>query len=108
MIQNMNDLQTVAFESFAYNPIANRNDGKEKLKEVEIQKKGGYREQDSVKAAPRPNKLQNAEPNDTVQDGLQQRNGGAAGKGYGLCLIRFWFYLGNEITTCRDQAEDKF
>ena len=108
MFQNMDDLQTVAFESSAYNPIANRNDGKDKLKEVEIQKEGGYLEQDSVKAAPRPNILQNAETNDAVQDGLQQRNGGAACKGYDLCLIRVWFFLGNEITTCRDQEEDIF
>ena len=42
----MNDLQTVAFEPSAYNPIPNRNDSKEKLKEVEIQKEGEYREQD--------------------------------------------------------------
>ena len=104
----MNDLQTITFESPAYDSVANRYDRKEKLKEVEVQKEGEYREQYFVKAAPRLNKLQNAETNDTVQDGLQQRNGGAACKGYDLCLIRFWFFLRNEITTCRNQAEDIF
>ena len=104
----MNDLQTVAFESPAYDSVANRNDSKDKLKEVEIQKEGEYRKQYFVKAASRLNKLQNAETNDTVQDGLQQRNGGAACKSYDLCLIRFWFFPGNEITTCRNQAEDIF
>ena len=102
----MNDLQTVAFEPPAYNSVANRNDSKDKLKEVEIQKEGEYREQYFVKAAPILNKLQNAETNDTVQDSLQQRNQGAACQSYDLCLIRFWFFLGKEIAACRDQAED--
>jgi hypothetical protein len=34
MFQNMNDLKAVAFKSSAYDPIADRDDGKEELKEV--------------------------------------------------------------------------
>ena len=50
MLQDMNDLQTVAFESSAYDPVADGNDSKEELKEVEIKKETGYREQDFTKA----------------------------------------------------------
>ena len=57
MLHSMDDLQTIAFEPSAYNSVANRNDSKEKLKEVEIQKEGGYRKQYFVKAAPRLNNL---------------------------------------------------
>ena len=34
ILQGMNDLQAVAFESSAYDPVADRDDGKEELKEV--------------------------------------------------------------------------
>ena len=36
ILQNMNDLQTVAFVPLAYDPVANRNDSEQKLKEVKI------------------------------------------------------------------------
>ena len=36
LFQNMNYLQTVAFESSTYHPVAKGNGSKEKLKEVEI------------------------------------------------------------------------
>ena len=48
MLQNMNDLQSVAFMSLAYNPVPNRNDSKQELKEIEIEKEGGYRAQDFI------------------------------------------------------------
>ena len=72
------------------------------VKEVEKQKEFGCREQDFVEAALRLNEPENAETNDSVQDGLQQRNEGTACKHYNLSPIRFWFFLGNEITACRD------
>ena len=34
ILQDLNDLQTVAFESSAYDPVADRDDGKQELKEV--------------------------------------------------------------------------
>jgi len=52
LLQDMNDLQTVAFESSAYDPVTDGNDSKEELKEVEIKKETGYREQDFTEAAP--------------------------------------------------------
>ena len=52
MLQEMNDLQAVAFESSAYDPVTDGNGSKEELKEVEIQKEAGYREQDFTEAAP--------------------------------------------------------
>ena len=36
ILQNMNNLQTVAFVPLAYDPVANRNDSEQKLKEVKI------------------------------------------------------------------------
>ena len=38
MLQRMNDLQTVAFVASAYDPVANGNGSREKLKEVEKHK----------------------------------------------------------------------
>ena len=71
VLQNMNDLQTVAFESFAYDPIAGRDDRKEELKEVEKHKEFGCWKQDFPKAAFRLNKAENTEANSPVQNGLQ-------------------------------------
>ena len=105
MFQNMNDLQTVAFKTPAYDPVADWNGGKEKLKEVEIQKEAGYREQDFTKAAVRPNKAGNAEMKDAEQNGQQQRNDWPACKHCNLCLVRFRFFSGDEITSRRNQAE---
>ena len=72
LLQRMHDLQTVAVISPAYNPVSHRNDCKEKLEEVEIQKEDGYRKQDFTEAAPGLNKPRSAEIKDSVQDGLQQ------------------------------------
>ena len=108
MLQNMEDLQTVAFMSFAYDSVPDRDDGKEKLKEVEIQKEAGNWEQDLVKAALRLKETDHAETKDTVQDGLQQRNDRPARKHQDLSLIRFRLFLGNEITARRDRAETIF
>lgn len=108
MLQNMNDLQTVAFKPSAYDPIADRKDGKEKLKEVEIQKEGGNREQNLVKTVLKLKETDNAETYDPIQDGLQQRNNRPACKCQDLSLIRFRFFLGNEITAHRDKGEDDF
>ena len=66
MLQNMNDLQTVAFESSAYDPVANGNDSKEELKEVEIEKEAGYRKQDFTETASGLSISRNAEINDPV------------------------------------------
>ena len=52
MLQDMNDLQAVAFESSAYDPVAHWNGSKQELEEVKIQEKGGYRKQDFADAAP--------------------------------------------------------
>ena len=41
ILQNMNNLQTVTFVPLAYDPVANRNGSKKKLKEVKIHKEGG-------------------------------------------------------------------
>jgi hypothetical protein len=103
----MNDLQTVAFESSAYDSVAHWNGSKQELKEVEIQKKAGYRKQDFTEAAFGLNKPENAEINDPVQNGLQQRNEGPAGEHDDLSLIRLGFFRGNEITACRDKTEGK-
>ena len=108
MLQNMKDLQTVAFKPSAYDPVAHRKDGKEKLKEVEIQKEAGNREQDLIKVALRLNETDDADTKDAVQDGLQQRNDRPARIGHELCLVRFRFFLGNEITAERDKKEDDF
>ena len=48
----MNDLQAVAFESSAYDPVTHGKDSKEELKEVEIQNECGNRKQNFVKATP--------------------------------------------------------
>ena len=64
MLQNMNYLQAVAFKSSAYDPVTNWNDCEKKLKEVEIQKESGYRQQDFAEAALRLNKPENAKTND--------------------------------------------
>ena len=108
MLQNMKDLQTVAFMSSAYDPVADRDDGKEKLKHVEIQKEAGNREQDLVKATLRLKETDNAETKDAVQDSLQQRSDRPARKHQDLSLIRFRLFPGNEITTRRDRAEVVF
>ena len=68
----MNDLQTVAFKSPAYDLVANWKDGKEKLKEVEKQEKVRYRGQDYAEAALRLDRSGNAETNDAEQDSQQQ------------------------------------
>ena len=52
ILQRMNDLQTIAFESFAYDPVTYWNGSKQELEEVKIQEKGGYRKQDFADAAP--------------------------------------------------------
>ena len=57
----MNNLQTVAFVPLAYDPVANRNDSKKKLKEVKIEKEGRYREQNFMETASGLNKLRNTE-----------------------------------------------
>ena len=101
----MDDLQTVAFESSAYDPVTHWNDRKEKLKEIEVQEEGGHREQYFVEAIPGLSKLQNAETNDAIQNDLQQRSEGPACKRDNLCFIRFRLYLVNEITSYRDQAK---
>jgi len=44
ILQRMNDLQAIAFKSSTYDPVADWNDRKKTLKEVEIEKEGGYRE----------------------------------------------------------------
>ena len=106
ILQNMNDLQTVAFVPLAYDPVANRNDSKQKLKEVKIEKEGGYPEQNFMETASGLNKLWNAEMNDAIQDALHQRNTRSSCKRYNLCPIRTYFFTGNEIPPCRNQAED--
>jgi hypothetical protein len=108
MFQNMNDLQTVAFKSSAYDPVAYWYGSKEELKEVELQKKPGYREQDFVEAALRLHQSEDAETKDAEQDGQQQGNAGPACKHDKLFLIRIWFFLRDEITTYRDQVEAEF
>ncbi len=108
MLKNMNDLQTVACKPSAYDPVANWNGSKQKLKEVEKQKEFGYREQDFVEAAFWPNKAEYAETNDAEQDGQQQRNEGPADEHENHLLIRSWFFLGNEIPAHGDQAEGVF
>jgi hypothetical protein len=50
----------------AYDPVANRNDSKQKLKEVKIEKEGGYPEQNFMETASGLNKLRNAEMNDAI------------------------------------------
>lgn len=108
MLQRMGDLQTVAFKSLAYDPVPNRYGSKQELKEIEIQKEGGYLEQDFVQAVPGLNKLRNAGMNDSVQDGQQQGKEGPAREHENLCLLCFRLSFGNEITTRGNQAEDIF
>ena len=96
---------TVAFLSSAHDPVADRNGRKEELKEIEIQKEGGYREEDLVNAH-LLNETGDAETKDAEQDGLQQRNNGSARKHQELSLLRFRFFFGNEIPARRDRAED--
>ncbi len=67
----MNDLQTIAFEPPAYDPVADRNNSKEKLKEIVKEKEPGRRKQDFIEAALRLSELKKAETSDPVQDGQQ-------------------------------------
>ena len=55
MLQDMNDLQAVAFESSAYDLVAHWNGSKQELEEVKIQEKGGHRKQDFTEIAPELN-----------------------------------------------------
>ena len=52
---NVDDLQAVAFESSAYDPVAHWNGSKQELEEVKIQEKGGHRKQDFTEIAPELN-----------------------------------------------------
>ena len=72
ILQRMNDLQAIAFKPSTYDPVADWNDCEETLKEVEIEKEGGYREKYFVQVTPGLNKLRKAEINDSVQNGLHQ------------------------------------
>ena len=92
----------------AYNPVSDRNDSKQELKEIEIQKESGYREQDFVQAASGLKKPRNTEMHESVQAGQQQGKQGSARKHQNLCLLCFWFFFRNEITARGDQAEDEF
>ena len=67
----MNDLQAVAFESSAYDPVADRDDGKQELKEVVKHQEFWCRKQDFPETAFRLNKAENTETNGPVQNGLQ-------------------------------------
>ena len=103
----MNDLQAVAFESSAYDPVAHWNGSKQELEEVKIQEKGGHRKQDFTETAPELNTPWNAEISNPVQNSLQQRKERPAGEHDDLSFIRFGFFCRNEITACRDKTEGK-
>ena len=86
--------------------MMDRNDCKKELKEIKIQKEGGYRKQRFIETASGLNKLRSAEMNDAIQDCLYQGNARSACKRCNLCLIGSCFLTGDEIPPYRDQAED--
>ena len=71
-----------------------------------VEKADAYFKQDITETASGLNKLRDAETNDAIQDSLNQRNERPACQRYDLCFFRSCFLIRNEITACRDQAED--
>ena len=108
MPQRMDDLQTVAVVSPAYDPVADGDDGKEELEEVVEQDEVGDIEQDFPDAAFRLNVSENEEADEAVQDGLQQGNEGAARAHGNDPLFCCRFFRGDEPAAHGDQVEGIF
>ena len=103
----MNNLQAVAFKPSAYDPVAHRNSGKEKQKEIVKHQEAGDWEQNFIEHAFRIHEPGKAETAGAEQGSQQQGNEGTACERHKFLLPCSKFLPGIKITTHREKTEEK-